>query len=147
MRSVGETAFAASLAEKLAAANDATAIGAIVAHADVRSPNLGAVLDAHEKAGGGLFRGVRHSAARIEDPAARLLAGAAPAGLCLDPGFQRGVAQIGERGLTFDAFQFQSQLERTGRRSPMPRRQTAIVVNHLAGRARLRSDFVARSGL
>ncbi len=132
MRTVGETAFAASLAEELAPAADAPAIGAIVAHADVRSPNLGAVLDAHEKAGGGLFRGVRHSAARIEDPGARVLAGAAPPGLCLDSDFQRGVAQIGERGLTFDAFQFQSQLGELAALAGAAK-QTTIVVNHLAG--------------
>ncbi len=132
MRPVGETAFASALADEMAAANVPTEIGAIVAHADMRSPNLGAVLDAHEKAGGGRVRGLRHSAARLEDPSARLIAGAAPARLCLDPDFRRGVALVGEWGLTFDAFLFQSQLgELIALAEAVP--QTTIVANHLGG--------------
>ena len=68
LRPVGESEFAAGLAERLGRSERATQIAAIVAHADMRNPNLAAVLDAHEKAGGGLVRGIRHSAARLEEP-------------------------------------------------------------------------------
>ncbi len=134
LRPVGETAFAVGLTAQLAASQAATAIAAIVAHADMRNPNLGAVLDAHEKAGGGRVRSIRHSAARLEDPSARLIAGAAPPGLYRDPDFRRGVALLGERGLAFDAFQFHFQLDELAelaRSAP----NTTIVVNHLGGPA------------
>lgn len=130
LRPVGETEFAVGLAERLAAREGVTDIAAVVAHADMRDPHLGAVLDAHEERGRGRFRGIRHSAARLEDPAARLLAGAAPPGLYLDPDFRRGVALLGARGLTFDAFQFHVQLgELIGLALAAP--ETTIVVNHL----------------
>ena len=96
----------------------------------MRNPDLGAVLDAHEKNGGGRVRGIRHSAARLEDPSARLIAGAAPPGLYRDRDFRRGVALLGERGLAFDAFQFHFQLEElAGLARSAP--DTTIVVNHL----------------
>jgi predicted TIM-barrel fold metal-dependent hydrolase len=107
-------------------------IAAIVAHADLRDPDLDQVIDAHLAAGMGLVRGFRHSAARLDDPAARLLAGAAPPGLSADPAYRRGVARLGARGLTFDAFVFHPQLAEIAalaRAAP----GTTIVVNHLGG--------------
>ena len=107
-------------------------LGAIVAHADMRSPNLRAALDAHEKAGGGRVRGLRHSAARLEDPSARTHRWRGAGQTCLDPDFRRGVALVGEWGLTFDAFLFQSQLgELIALAEAVP--QTTIVANHLGG--------------
>lgn len=134
LRPVGETAFAAGLAEQLNGSKGATRLAAVVAHADIRNANLGAVLDAHEKAGAGLLRGIRHSAARLEEPSARLIAGAAPPGLCHDQDFRRGVALLGERGLTFDAFQFHFQLEELAELARLAS-NTTIVVNHLGGPA------------
>jgi L-fuconolactonase len=103
-----------------------------VAHGDIRNPRLDDVLDAHEKASGGLLRGIRHSAARLEEPSARLIAGAAPPGLCHDKDFRRGVALLGERGLAFDAFQFHFQLEELAELARFAS-NTTIVVNHLGG--------------
>lgn len=105
LRPVGEAEFASALAERLAASQSATRIGAVVAHADLRNPELERVLDAHEDKGRGLVRAIRHSGARLDDPSARLLAGAAPPRLYADPAFRRGVAVLGGRGLAFDAFQ------------------------------------------
>jgi predicted TIM-barrel fold metal-dependent hydrolase len=149
LRPVGETAFAVGFAEQLAALDGAPCIAAIVAHADLRHPNLGAVLDAHEKVGGGRLRSIRHSAARLEEPSERLIAGAASPGLYRDKDFHRGVALLGERSLAFDAFQFHFQLEELAalaRSAP----NTTIVVNHLGGPAWLSPkaesndrDFVA----
>lgn len=129
LRAVGETEFVAGLAEQSAARRGATEIAAIVAFADLRDPELDAVLDAHERCSGGRVRGIRHSAARMEDPSRRLLFGAAPAGLYADPDFRRGVARLGERGLVFDALQFHFQLdelEALARAVP----GTAMVINH-----------------
>jgi predicted TIM-barrel fold metal-dependent hydrolase len=114
----------------MAARDSVTRIGAIVVHADLRDPDLDVVLDAHENHGGGLFRGIRHSGARLEDPSARLLAGAAEPGLYADPDFRRGVTRLGERGLTFDAFQFHFQAEQfieLAKAAP----GTTMIVNHL----------------
>ena len=105
-------------------------IAAIVGFADLRDPKLDEVLDLHQEKGGGRFRGVRHSIARLEDPSARLLAAAAPAGLSTDPDFRRGVARLGERGVVYDAFQFHFQLEEfyaLARSAP----DTTMVINHL----------------
>ena len=128
LRVVGETEFAARLARQQA--SSFPQIGAIIAHADLRDPDLPTVLDAHREAGGSLFRGVRQSGARLEDPAARLIAGAAPPGLYADPAFRRGLALLGDRGLIFDSFQFHFQLEDLevlARSAP----GTVIVVDHL----------------
>jgi predicted TIM-barrel fold metal-dependent hydrolase len=130
LRPVGETEYAVDLAAEMASADGATNLAAIVAHADLRHPDLAAVLDAHGRKGGGLVRGIRHSGARLADPSARLLAGAAPPGLYADPDFRRGVALLGERGLVFDAFQFHFQLgDLVDLAHAVP--GTTIVVNHL----------------
>ncbi len=130
LRPVGETEFAARFAERTASCEGDTRIAAIVAHADLRDPDLDAALDAHEMRGGGRFRGIRQSGARLDDSSARLLLGAAPPGLYADPDFCRGVARLGERGLTFDAFQFHFQLEELAALArAVP--ETTIIVDHL----------------
>lgn len=132
LRSTGETQFAVSMTRQLTRITASPQIKAIVAHADLRHPNLKDVLDLHRAKGAGLFRGIRQSIARLDDPAERLIAGAAAPGLSSDPDFRRGVALLGEHGLTFDAFQFHFQLpdlvnlarEASG---------TTIIINHLGG--------------
>jgi predicted TIM-barrel fold metal-dependent hydrolase len=130
LRPVGETEYAVDVARRMAARGAGTRIGAVVAFADLRDPDLDTVLDAHERQGSGLFRGIRHSGARLDDPSARLLAGAAPPGLYADPDFIRGVIRLGERGLTFDAFQFHFQADQfiaLAEAAP----GTTMIVNHL----------------
>lgn len=130
LRPVGETEFACRLAAEMQGLETAPNIAAIAAFADVGSAHLDEILDAHEKAGNGQVRAIRHSAARLEDPAARLLAGAAPEGLYRNPDFQRGLAKVGERGFVFEAFQFHFQLlELADIAAATP--NTSIVVNHL----------------
>jgi len=107
LRSVGETEFVA--ANAIASANaDGAEIKAIVATADLRLDNLDDVLEAHVAAGQGRFRGIRHAIARETDPALRI-AGRAPEGLSADPAFRRGVARLGERGLTYDSWHYHHQ--------------------------------------
>jgi len=101
---VGETEFVADAAER----SDGL-IAAIVGKADLRLPNLDAVLDAHVEAGRGLFRGIRDSLARAEPEDNLIIAGWAPAGLFEDPAFRVGVQRLGARGLTYDCWLYHYQ--------------------------------------
>ena len=102
---VGETEFVAVEARRDAP----LLIAAIVAHADLRLANLDEVLDAHEMAGGGLFRGIRDALSHAEHPEALSIPGSAPAGLYADPAFRAGVTRLGERGLTYDTWHYHFQ--------------------------------------
>ncbi len=102
---VGETDFVA----REAARDDGTLIRGIVARADLRDQHLDAVLDAHEDAAGGRFRGIRHALSRAIEPEALTIPGAAPEGLSDDPAFRRGVRRLGERGLTYDSWHYHYQ--------------------------------------
>ena len=109
LRPVGETEYVVAMAEETDAAPGKATIAGIVAHADLRSPELDAVLDAHEAAGRGRFRGIRHAGAHDPEPDALYIPGRAPAGLYADPAFRRGVARLGERGLTYDTWHYHHQ--------------------------------------
>jgi predicted TIM-barrel fold metal-dependent hydrolase len=103
---VGETVFVTAEAER----SDRQVMGGIVAHADLRdAANLDAVLDAHEAAGHGRFRGVRHAGSHALHPEVLTIPGRAPAGLYADPAFRAGVAKLGERGLTYDTWHYHYQ--------------------------------------
>jgi len=131
LRPVGEAAFALGQARALAQRSAGTRLAAAVLHADLTDPRLEEVLDAYRDVAGGFVCGVRQSGARLDDPAARLLAGAARPGLYADPAFLRGLARVGERGLVFDAFLFHAQLAdlvAMSRQAP----GTTIVVDHAA---------------
>lgn len=108
---IAETKYVAAIAKDAAQTPGKAQIGAIVAHADLRLPleTLDAVLDAHEEAGQGLFRGIRHAGAWDEERDKFLFAGQPVQHLYLDPDFQRGVRRLGERGLTYDTWHFHPQ--------------------------------------
>jgi L-fuconolactonase len=130
LRPAGETRSAMLAAERLSGIDGAPGLGAIAAHADLTHPALDEVVDLHLQRSRGRVTAIRHSGARLDDPAARLLAGAAPPGLYADPAFARGVARLGERGLMFESFQFHHQLgalEALVRATP----GTTVVVDHL----------------
>jgi predicted TIM-barrel fold metal-dependent hydrolase len=103
---VGETTFVTGEAERCGR----QVMGGIVAHADLRdAPNLDAVLDAHEAAGNGRFRGIRHAGSHALHPDVLMIPGRAPAGLYADDAFRIGVARLGERGLTYDTWHYHYQ--------------------------------------
>ena len=130
-RAVGESAFAARMRDQFATRCGAE-LAACVSHADLRSDSLGDIIDAHQAASEGLLRGIRQSAARLDDPDARLLAGAAEPGLYRDAAFCRGLAMLAERSLTFDAFVFHHQLEEIAEMArAVP--SVTIILNHLGG--------------
>jgi L-fuconolactonase len=102
---VGETEFAAA-----EAAGDPTQlISGIVAHADLREPDIEDVLDAHAEASGGLLRGVRDAIAHAEEPESLAIPGGAHEGLASDAAFRSGVRTLGERGLTYDSWHYHYQ--------------------------------------
>lgn len=109
LKSIGETIFV----EAIAAASrtgDGAEIAAIVAHSDLDGGSeLDESLDAHEEAGKGLFRGIRHAGARDPHPEALSIPGRAPEGLYASDDFRQGVARLGERGYTFDTWHYHHQ--------------------------------------
>lgn len=103
----------------------------IVGWADLRSERLDAVLDAHEAAAGTRFRGIRQGAA-FHPAITPTSSNPAPPGLLRDPRFQRGLRHLGERGLTFDAWQYHTQLDDlldAVRAAP----GTMVVIDHVGG--------------
>ncbi|CAE7406232.1 yngJ [Symbiodinium microadriaticum] len=108
-RPIGETRYVADRALKSAKATDKATIAAIISHADLTNPDLDDVLDAHEEAGQGLFRGIRHAGARIDKSVGASIPGRAPERLYADPKFRAGVARLGERGLTYDTWHYHTQ--------------------------------------
>ena len=103
---VGETEFVADNAFR----DPKRRISGIVAHTDLRDlEHLDEVLDAHEAAGRGLFRGIRHAGSRDPHPEDFRIAGRAPEGLYADANFRKGVARLGARGLTYDTWHYHHQ--------------------------------------
>ncbi len=133
LRPVGETEFAAAIAEQAAAAGSTRACAGIVGFADL---TLGAavreVLQAHLDAGRGRFRGIRHAAAWDASPDIHNAHTHPPPRLYADAAFRAGFAQLGAMGLSFEAWQFHPQLpEVTALAQAFP--ETTIVLNHCGG--------------
>ncbi len=106
LASVGETAFVTAEAER----SQRQVMGGIVSHTDLRAHNdLDEALDAHAAAANGRFRGVRHAGSHALHPEVLMIPGGAPAGLYADDAFRRGVARLGERGLSFDTWHYHYQ--------------------------------------
>lgn len=130
LQPVGETAF---VAQQAAASRqtDGASIMAIVPFADL---TLGAaleqVLDAHEQAGQGLFKGVRHPTSCDEELGSGHIL--TPPGLMNSTEFGQGIAMLAKRGLSFDAWLFHHQLNELvvlARAHP----DLSIVLNHIGG--------------
>lgn len=132
LRPVGETEYVATRAVASEQTSGAT-IAAIVGHADLAlGPAVTDVLEAHIDAGGGRFRGVRHSGARAGDPAVGSSRVGPPAGLYALPSFRDGARALAALGLSFEAWQYHHQLaEVVDLAVAVP--ELSIVVNHLGG--------------
>ncbi len=140
LRSLGETEFVAARALELEQRfPDAPPIAGIVAHVDLTADDLDAVLDAHETAGDGRFRGVRDALAHSREPEAHTIPGRNGEHKARDPAFRRGVVRLGERGLTYDSWHFHYQnrdfLE-LARAAP----GTTMVLDHFGTPAAIGSD-------
>lgn len=135
MRPVGETEFAAGVAAMCDSGvyGEVRVCAGIVSQANLM---LGAavrpVLEAHERAGGGRFRGIRHIACWDADPSMLNPAYAPPEGMLARADFRQGFAVLGEMGLSFDAWIFFHQIpELTALARAFP--AVPIVLNHCGG--------------
>ncbi|MEA2728553.1 MAG: L-fuconolactonase [Acetobacteraceae bacterium] len=113
MRPVGETEFVAGIA----AMSDSGGYGktrvaaGIVGYADLTGGDwVTPVLEAHIRAGGGRFRGVRHSAGYDADPVIGNSAPDIQPGLYLRPDFRAGMVRLAALGLSLDAWGFHPQM-------------------------------------
>jgi predicted TIM-barrel fold metal-dependent hydrolase len=111
LRPVGETEFVAGMA----AMSDSGGYGptriaaGIVGYADLTlGERVEAVLEAQIRAGGGRFRGVRHSGNWDADPV--IGNGAAGPGIYQRADFRAGLARLTALGLSLDAWVFHTQL-------------------------------------
>lgn len=87
------------------------ACAAIIGHANLLlGSRAGAVLDSLAAAGNGRFRGIRHQGAWDADPEVLGAPFHAPASLYADTIFRQGFAELGKRGLTFDAWVLEPQI-------------------------------------
>lgn len=137
MRVVGETEFVNGIAAMSASgAYGPTRIAAgIVGQLDL---NLGdavaPVLEAHLQAGGGRFRGIRHSVAWDPSgtaPGPRSQAVTHPH-LYLDAGYRIGFAQLGRYDISFEGWCYHHQIpELTDLARAFP--DTTIILNHFGG--------------
>ena len=107
---VGETEFVAAAAARSANLEGQATIAGIVAHANLTRDHLDEVIDAHEEAANGLFRGIRHTGSWDPHPEDLSIPGRAERGLFSLDDFRRGVRRLGERGLTFDTWMFHHQI-------------------------------------
>ena len=124
---VGETRFIVSRSQQ----DPARTIRALVAKADLAHPELDAILDAHVEAGQGMFRGIRDALSRADEPTALTIPGRGADGKFADPAFVRGVQRLGERGLTYDSWQYHHQAREflaLARSAP----GTTMVLDHLS---------------
>ncbi|MGH7040807.1 MAG: amidohydrolase family protein, partial [Acetobacteraceae bacterium] len=133
LRSVGETEFVAGIAAMSESDQygPTRVAGGIVGFADL---TLGAavepVLEAQLRAGGGRFRGVRHSGNWDAD--ATIGNGTAAPGLYPREDFRQGVRRLAALGLTLDAWVFHPQLhEVTALARAVPEAQ--MIVGHCGG--------------
>lgn len=132
LKPVGETEFVAAIAEQSIQQNGSKAvIAGIVSHADLTlsTAMLDEVLDAHEAAGCGRFRGIRHAGARHPNPAEAYGPGLNTADLFLREDFQAGVRHLGERGYTYESWHYHMQLQdfaTLARSAP----ETTIILDH-----------------
>lgn len=133
LRPVGETEFVNGVAAMSASGGygPTQVCAGIVGHADVRlGAAVRAVLEAHLRAGGDRFRGIRHTnawEASVPRPS-----NAPQPELLADADFRAGFAQLAPLGLSFDAWMYHPQIpELTALARAFP--DTAIVLNHVGG--------------
>ena len=135
MKPVGETEFAAGIA----AMSDSGGYGktrvcnGIVGYADLTAGEwVTPVLEAHIRAGGGRFRGVRHSAGYDPDPVIGNSAPDIEPGLYLRDDFRAGMKRLSALGLSLDAWGFHPQMpEITDLARAFP--GTTIIMGHCGG--------------
>jgi predicted TIM-barrel fold metal-dependent hydrolase len=135
MQHVGETEFVNGVAAMSASGfyGKTRVCAGIVGHADLTlGSRVEPVLEAHIRAGGDRFRGIRYITAWDADTSVRNPAYAPPRGLLGDKAFREGFAVLGRLGLGFDAWLYHPQI---GELADLARAfpETSIVLNHVGG--------------
>src|SRR6195952_37511 len=134
-RPVGETEFVNGVAAMSASGSYGAAkiCAGIVGHVDLRNGGKSRdVLEAHIRAGGGRFRGIRHITAYDPDPSLMNPAYAPPPRLMYDETFRQGFACLAPLNLSFDAWLYHPQIgDVTALAQAFP--GTMICLNHIGG--------------
>ena len=113
MKPVGETEFVNGVAAMSASGlYGKTQVGAgIVGAAELLlGAEVARVLDAQMAAGGARFKGIRRSTSYDADTDVLGPLNRNPAGVMMEPKFREGFAELGKRGLSFDAWLLEPQL-------------------------------------
>ena len=135
LKPVGETEFVNGVAAMSASGRyGPTRICAgIVGHANLAvGARVEQVLEAHIRAGGDRFRGIRHISAWDRDPVVLNPGYPVPAGLLADAAFREGFAKLAAMDLTFDAWLYHPQIpELTSLARAFP--GARIVLDHVGG--------------
>jgi predicted TIM-barrel fold metal-dependent hydrolase len=132
LRPVGETEFVNGVAAMSASGiyGESRICAAIVGYADLQlGKAVRPVLEAHIRAGGGRFRGVRGQA-QFDEHAGSMARRKPPKGLLFDPDFRSGFAELLPLGLSFDAYLYGSQLDEL-RALALAFPDTTIILNHV----------------
>ncbi|MEM9684383.1 MAG: amidohydrolase family protein [Pseudomonadota bacterium] len=135
LKPVGEVEFVNGIAAMSASGlyGETKVAAGIIGHADLtRGAAAGDVLDALDAAGGGRFRGIRHAVAWDKEPAIRNHRTNPPEHRYMDPVFREGLAQLGPRKHTFEAWCYMNQI---GELADMARNapDVTIILNHFGG--------------
>ena len=135
MRPVGEIEFVNGIAAMSASGRygETRVAAGIVGHADLGlGKPVGDVLAAMDAAGGGRFRGVRHSISFDEADEVHNSHVGAPPDLYRTQGFQDGFRTLGDMGFSFEAWMYHPQLgELAWLLDKCP--DTPAVLNHCGG--------------
>lgn len=135
LKPVGETEFVNGAAAMSAsgAYGPTRLCAGIVGFADLTlGERVRPVLEAHIRAGGGRFRGIRHAAGWDASEQIRNSHTNPPQGLLRDATFRAGFAQLAPLGLSFDAWLYHPQLDDLvdlARAFP----GTTIILDHVGG--------------
>lgn len=134
LRPVGETEFVNGVAAMSASGGfgEMRACSGIVSYANLcLGSAVGEVLDAH-MAASSRFRGIRHAAGWDASDEVRNSHTNPPQHLYLDAKFREGFAELGKRGLSFDAWLYHTQIaELTDLAEAFP--DTTIIFDHFGG--------------
>ena len=110
---LGETEFVNGVAAMSASGiyGPARICAGIVSFADLLlGAEVDAVLEAHLRAGGDRFKGVRYCSVWDADQSIKSTPMDFPKGLLLDPTFRAGFARLGRYGLSFDSWLYHTQI-------------------------------------
>src|SRR5450432_1305219 len=134
-RPVGEVEFANGVAAMSASGGygPAAICAGIVSHVNLLlGDDARGVLEAEIAAGGGRFRGIRHSSPWDADPEVAGMYATRPKGLLLDATFRKGFACLAPLDLSFEGWLFHPQIgELTDLARAFP--TTKIVLDHCGG--------------